>query len=368
MQDDFPFKVVMPDGHSVELKFAANVKSKYFPNGEPDWGKILPQAEKAYQRDISEYQSRWLGDRSAGSIPHQRYREFATSPDQKNFDFQGLSPLGQRAIRERFSSEQRGSMAGEKAARQSAGRWAGESPVDSLSEKIGAGEMLTGALFPAANRRLTAAVTGQEASQALPLGLDPQGQLNTSRGFVPGLRRGAGKLGTGEGMAATAGAIAAAPAATALVSQYPLLGLLGAGASLAPAASNIVQGNYGEATSDIIPALLGTKVTKPITSFKETPASLKSIGPKVEKFFSERAYLTPAQRIVKLSSEKASAISELDSLHSDVTKTIQKLNKIIAENNQRASVLETRGNYDAAAQLRKQARDIEVRLARLQLK
>lgn len=366
MQDDSPFEYRFPDGHVVELSFAPGVKAKYFPKGKPDWDALLPHAERAYQLDIAKYNQDWLGERSSGSTPALRYREYATSKNQKNFDFQGLSPLGQRAIREKFAAEQRASMARESKAMQDASNLYFSGLDREGAEDAAAGKYISGALFPAANRRMTAAVTGQEASRALPLGLDPQGQLNTGRGFVPGFRRGAGKLGTAEGIAGTATAVAAAPAAAALAANYPILALLGAGASFAPTASNIMQGNYGEATADILPALLGTKITKPISSARQIPSELKKIGPAIEAY-QRGEYASPLQRITRLTKELSNIQQEQSSLGMDVTKTVSRLKSTIQELNNRADLLEIRGNDAAAANLRSQARDIETRLAKLNL-
>lgn len=247
MQDDSPFEYTFPDGHVVELSFKPGVKAKYFPNGKPDWDALRPHAERAYQRDIAKYNQDWLGERSSGSTPALRYREYATSKNQKNFDFQGLSPLGQRAIREKFAAEQGAAMAGEKSALISAGQRAMANMASSGGEYADAG-FLGGFLAPVLNRRMTSAVTGQEASRALPLGLDPQGQLNTGRAFGPTLRRNVGQLGRAEGMAA----VASAPVAAGLVSSFPILGLLGGAASIYPTGRELVQGNFGGAAAEAL--------------------------------------------------------------------------------------------------------------------
>lgn len=300
MKDDFitaNFKLAT--GQIQPLKIPLSEVDKYFtgPEGKEKLNEdavlaaLKQRYPKIYQSHIdaeySGYSQKYLGDDS-GSIPAQLYRKYALAKDKQNFDFSTptgkLSTVGQRAIRRKYEEALQGGLKAEASAKTAATKQImtpnvlGQYPSeDSLSSKAGAGEMLRNVFFPQANRAMTSAVTGQNRSQALPLGLYPEGRLTPATGFVGTAKRAAGDLLTAEGMASTAGAIAAAPAAASLVAAYPMLGVLGGAASLAPAAMDIAQGDFGGAAANaILGGIPGGVVAKPIKSAKAVGSAAKS--------------------------------------------------------------------------------------------
>jgi len=229
------------------------------------WSEFNPAAHSARiekrNKDINEYQRTWLSGDRPESIPFQRYREYATSPNQSKFDFQGLSDIGQRAIRAKYDTEQRASFASEQAAGNRANIGTAAS---ALAGSMMAGGIPYGALIPsqsrdyilnyllpAANRRLTAIRTGQDVSKALPLGLDPASQISPPNTFGGRMRQNLGSLGRAEALALAPAAIAAAP----VLEAYPLLAMLGGAASMIPAGVELAKGNYGAAGAEALTAL-----------------------------------------------------------------------------------------------------------------
>jgi hypothetical protein len=229
------------------------------------WSEFNPAAHSARikkrNQDIDAYQQTWLTGNRPESIPFQRYREYATSPNQSKFDFQGLSDIGQRAIKAKYDTEQRASFASEQAAGKRANVG---TAVSALAGSMMAGGLPYGALgypesrdyilnylLPAANRRLTAIRTGQDVSKALPLGLDPASQINAPDTFGGRMRRNIGSLGRAEAVALAPAAIAAAP----VLEAYPLLAMLAGGASMIPAGVELAKGNYGAAGAEALTAL-----------------------------------------------------------------------------------------------------------------
>lgn len=297
MKDDFitaNFKLAT--GQIQPLKIPLSEVDKYFTgpegkeklNEEAVLARLKERYPKIYQSHIdaeySGYSQKYLSDDS-GSIPAQLYRKYALAKDKQNFDFSTptgkLSTVGQRAIRRKYEEAQRGGIRKEQAAnkglQEAQSRYERSFPGMTGMEYAVAGEnfdkpvqaWMRESVLPQANRRMTAAVTGQEASNALPLGLYPEGRLTPATGFGGTMKRAAGNMLTAEGMAGTAGAIAAAPAAASLVAAYPMLGVLGGAASLAPAAMDIAQGDFGGAAANAMLGIPGMAVSRPLRGAKE---------------------------------------------------------------------------------------------------
>jgi hypothetical protein len=243
------------------------------------WSEFNPAAHSARiekrNKDINEYQRTWLSGDRPESIPFQRYREYATSPNQSKFDFQGLSDIGQRAIKAKYDTEQRASFASEQAAGNRANigtaasalagsMMAGGTPYGALIPSQSRDYILN-YLLPAANRRLTAIRTGQDVSKALPLGLDPASQISPPNTFGGRMRQNLGSLGRAEAVALAPAAIAAAP----VLEAYPLLAMLGGAASMIPAGVELAKGNYGAAGAEALTALPINAVTRPVSSTRK---------------------------------------------------------------------------------------------------
>lgn len=260
------YEFTMPDGVKIIItadtdptpQVVEAVTKQYYAQkpkvglGEVRSAERRPPVAPPSQAQIQDYR-KWFKDEASGSVPYRVFQEYLLSKDRKNFKFpSGFSEVGKAAIKAEAASRVAAQREAERSSRRRMGELAGTAGVDTLSEKAGAGELLLGQLSPAASRRMTAAVTGQQASEALPLGLYPQGKLTPARGFVGTMQRAAGEMLTPEGLAM----LAAAPVAGPLIEAYPILGLAAAGASALTGGVAAVQsarsGDYGKALAEAI--------------------------------------------------------------------------------------------------------------------
>ena len=209
------------------------------------------------EAQIDAYRRRWFKEEASGSIPYQQMNKYLLSADRGNFVFpKGLSEVGKAAIRREVESRiqaQRAAEAGSAAKRAELGRMAQADPFavtefGSPYEQQAAVQGLVGEILPSVSRRFTAARTGQQASETLPLGLLPEQKLTPARGAIGTLTRTAGELATPEAMAL----MASGPAVGGLISQIPALGVAGLAAGAIPSIQAARRGDYGAATVNML--------------------------------------------------------------------------------------------------------------------
>lgn len=222
------------------------------------------------QEQVDAYRARWFKSGTGGaggSIPYQVLSDYLMAPDRKAFRFPiGFSSVGQAAVKAEAEARVAAQRESEKRAIAESERL--RSSGTEAGEKAAAGAMFMGKILPTASRRMTAARTGQQASEALPLGLLPEYQLSGSGGARGTAERFLGMTATPEAMLMAAGGAMAAPvlaAEPALGAVAALAGLIPAGQSMVKAVQSGKSADYGEALANLI--LFGAPAAGPISAF-----------------------------------------------------------------------------------------------------
>jgi len=219
--------------------------------------KSTAPAAAPSEAQIDAYRRRWFKEEASGSIPYQQMNKYLLSADRGNFAFpKGLSEVGKAAIRREVESRiqaQRAAEAGSAAKRAELERMAIADPfavtdLGSPYELQAAGQGLIGEILPSVSRRFTAARTGQQASETLPLGLLPEQKLTPARGAIGTATRLAGELATPEAMAL----MLSGPALGGLMAEIPALGVAALGAGAIPSIQAARRGDYGAAAMNML--------------------------------------------------------------------------------------------------------------------